>query len=201
MLETITQSMAEPEQKNIAHHRLDMEAYQTYKHKDHVACILMLSNMRNVITLCFEMHHSAQIVWDAMKIQYRETSITRLRQLTLKFDGYKKCQNQTMRQYLTIMSNMISELKGVGHGMTDEQHVQAVIHSWEHMHINLTYNDNIKIFDDIVCHVELEENRLLAKKPVTRLLYLRLRCEEHKTLNIKRARARVLIWQKRNRNK
>jgi hypothetical protein len=71
--------------------------------------------------LCFERHRFAQTIWDAVKIQYGGTSTTRLRQLNLKFDGYKKCQNQTMRQHLMVMSNMISELRGVGHEMTDEQ--------------------------------------------------------------------------------
>jgi hypothetical protein len=123
MLETITQPMAEPEQGNIAQHRLDMEAYQTYKRKDSVACILMLSSMRNDIMLRFERHRSTQSVWNTVKIQYGGTFTTRLRQLTLKFDSYKKHQNQTMRQHLTVMSNMISELRGVGHEMTDEQQV------------------------------------------------------------------------------
>jgi hypothetical protein len=128
ILETITQPMAEPEQGNTAQHRLDMEAYQTYKHKDRVARILMLSSMRNDILLHFERHRSAQSVWDVVKIQYEGTFTTKLHQLTLKFDGYKKHQNQTMRQHLTVMSNMISELRGVGHKMIDEQQVQAVIH-------------------------------------------------------------------------
>jgi len=55
MLETITQPMAEPEQGNTAQHKLDMEAYQTYR----VARILMLSSMRNDIMLRFERHRSA----------------------------------------------------------------------------------------------------------------------------------------------
>ena len=90
--------------------------------------------------------------------------------MTLKFDGYKKRQNHMMRQHLTVMSNMISELRVAGHDMTDEQQVQAMIRSlpssWEHMHVNLTHNDNIKTFDDVAHHVELEEDRLLAEKLV-----------------------------------
>jgi hypothetical protein len=82
--------MAEPEQGNTAQHKLNMEAYQTYKRKDRVARILMLSSMRNDIMLRFERHHSAQSVWDAVKIQYGGTSTTRFRQLTHKFNGYKK---------------------------------------------------------------------------------------------------------------
>ena len=105
-----------------------MEAYQAYKHKNRVARILLLSSMKNDIMLRFERHRSAQTVWDVMKVQFGGTSTIRLNQLTFKFDGYKKRQNHTMRQHLTIMSNMISELRVAGHEMTNEQQVQAMIH-------------------------------------------------------------------------
>ena len=82
--------------------------------------------------------------------------------MTLKFDGYKKHQNHTMRKHLTVMSNMISELRATWNDMTDEQQVQVVIHSlsshWENMYVNLTHNNNIKTFDDVARHVELEED-------------------------------------------
>jgi len=58
ILETITQPMVEPEQWSIVQHKLDMEAYQTYKYKDHVACILLLSSMQNDIMLHFKRHCS-----------------------------------------------------------------------------------------------------------------------------------------------
>ena len=120
--------------------------------------------------MSFERHRSTQAVWDAVKVQYGGTSTTKLRQLTLKFDGYKKRQNQTMRQHLTVMSNMISELRAAGHDMTDEQQVQAVIRSlpssWEHIRVNLTHNDNIKTFDDVARHVELEKDHFLVEKPI-----------------------------------
>jgi hypothetical protein len=35
-----------------------MEAYQTYKHKDHIAHILILNSMRNDIMSRFERHRS-----------------------------------------------------------------------------------------------------------------------------------------------
>ena len=79
-----------------------MKAYQAYKCKDRMARILLLSNMRNDIMLRFERHRSAQAVWDIVKVQYGGTSTKRLHQLTLKFDGYKKCQNHMMRQHLTV---------------------------------------------------------------------------------------------------
>ena len=119
--------MAEPEHGNITQHRRDMEAYQVYKRKDRVTHILMLSSMRNDLMLHFGKHRLTLAVWDAVKVQYGGTSTTRLGQLTLKFDAYKKQSNHIMRQHLTIMSNMISELRGVGHELSDEQQVQAVI--------------------------------------------------------------------------
>ena len=54
-------------------------------------------------------------------------SITKLRSLTIKFDTYKKRPERNMKKHLRQMSNMISELKDVGHTLTDEQQVQAVI--------------------------------------------------------------------------
>ena len=73
-----------------------------------------------------------------------------------------------MRQRIIVMLNMISEMKGVSHELTEEQQVQAVIRSlpnaWEHLRINLTHNDNIRTFDDVARHVVLEEDRLLADK-------------------------------------
>ena len=60
--------MTKPEKGNIAQYRPDMKLYETYKCRDHIACILMLSSMRKDIMLHFERHHSTQVVWDAMKI-------------------------------------------------------------------------------------------------------------------------------------
>ena len=54
MLETITQLTVELEHRISAQHRRDMEAYQDDKRKNRIACILMLSNMRNSLMLCFE---------------------------------------------------------------------------------------------------------------------------------------------------
>ena len=129
MLETITQPMAEPKHGTSAQHKRDMEAYHAYKRKDTVSRIRMLSSMRNDLMLHFESNRTAMVVWDAVKIQFGGTSTTRLRKLTLKFDAYKKQLNHTMRQHLTVMSNMISELRSADHQLTDKQQVQVVIRS------------------------------------------------------------------------
>ena len=59
---------------------------------------------------------------------------------------------------------MIRELKPAGYTLTDEQQVQAVIHSlpdsWETMKQNLTHSESIKTFTDVSRHVELEAERI-----------------------------------------
>ena len=62
ILETFSQLMVEPKHGTTTQHRRDMEPYQAYKRKDRVACILMLSNMRNDMMLCFKNNHSAMTV-------------------------------------------------------------------------------------------------------------------------------------------
>ena len=62
MVETITPPMVESEHGNNVQHIGEMEAYQTYKHKDRMARILLLSNMKNDIMLRFERHCSTQVV-------------------------------------------------------------------------------------------------------------------------------------------
>ena len=57
------------------------------------------------------------VVWDVVKVKFGGTSTTRLRQLTLKFNAYKK-QSNHMRQHLIVMSNMISDLRSAGHLMS-----------------------------------------------------------------------------------
>ena len=53
-----------------------------------------------------------------------------------------------MTEHLRGMSSMIRDLNVVGHILTDEQQVQAVIKSlpdsWLHMKQILTHNENIK---------------------------------------------------------
>lgn len=62
------------------------------------------------------------------------------------------------------MSNIISEVKYIGHTIIDKQQVRDIIHylphNWEHM----TYNKNIKMMEDAKHHLKLEEDHLEANK-------------------------------------
>ena len=81
-----------------------------------------------------------------------------------------------MKQHLRIMSTMIRKLKVVGNNLIDEQRIQVGIHSfpdsWEHMVVYITNNDNIKAFDELSCHIELEVEHLEAANPLKVSLYL-----------------------------
>ncbi|KAJ4730414.1 Gag/pol protein [Rhynchospora pubera] len=162
VLEGIEKHMTEPKSGEVR------TEYDAWKMKDKVARVLLLSSMPNPLILRFEKFKHAKQLWDAVKLEFGGTSTTRLRQLTLRFEGYKKRPEHTMREHLMTMSNMISELKAAGNNMTDEQEVQAVIcslpKSWDHMRLNLTHNDNIRKFEDVARHVELEEERLISEK-------------------------------------
>ena len=77
--------------------------------------------------------------------------------------------DHTMKQHLRVMSSMIRELKTAENQLIDEQQVQAVIHSlpssWEAISQNLMHNENIRTFDDVSCHLELEAECLEVAKP------------------------------------
>ena len=112
-----------------------------------------------------------QKTWYILKAKFRGTFITKLKSLTIKFDTYKKHPEHTMKKQLRHMLNMITELKDAGHTLIDEQQVQAIIrslpHSWEHMKMHLTHNANIRTLEDVMRHLELEEDCLKAAKPST----------------------------------
>ena len=71
-------------------------------------------------------------MWVALREKFGETTVSKLRHLTIKFDTYKKVPNKSMKQHLRDMSKMIMELKSAGHALIDEQQVQAVIRSLPH---------------------------------------------------------------------
>ena len=170
-LETLNTVLIEPEAGNTAQHRRDQEAYNAWKRKNSLARITLLSSMENDIMREFRSYDLAKDMWSTLKTKFGATSVTKLRSLTIKFDTYKKKSEHTMKKHLREMSNMICELKDAGHVLTDEQQVQAIIRSlpqsWEHMKMHLTHNENIRTMDDVVRHLELEEERLESSKPNT----------------------------------
>ena len=173
--ETLFHLMEEPEQGTTAQHKRDQEAYNAWKRKNSIARITLLSCMQDDLMCEFEEYESAKGIWEALKEKFGATSATKVRRLNQKFNDYKKRPNKSMRQHLRVMSNMIRELRTAGQIMSDEQQVQTVLRSlpesWDHMKIQMTHNDNVKTFEDISRHLELEDERLEAAKPFNEANY------------------------------
>ena len=169
VLEALSHSLTEPGEGTSEQHKIDQLAYTQWAKKSRCARIIMLSSMHNDLMCEFEIYDTAQSMWEALKLKFGGTSATRLRGLIMRFDSYKMRSDHTMKEHLRAMSTMIHELKSAGNNLTDEQQVQAVIrslpNSWENMSQNLTHNENIKDFDDVSRHLELEAERLEAAKP------------------------------------
>jgi hypothetical protein len=169
VLKTLTHSLSAPEQGDTEQHTRDLAAFESWRKKDRCARFTMLSSMHNNLIGEFEKYPTAQELWKALKVRYGGTSATRLRGLTMKFDSYKMHSKHTMKQHLRAISTMIRELKIAGNNLTNEQQVQVVIRSlpssWETMSQNMTHNENIKSFDDVARHLELEAEPLEAAKP------------------------------------
>ena len=152
-----------------AQHRRDQEAYVAWKNKNSLARITLLSGMQDDLLIEYEVFQTAYEMWEVLKEKYGGLSATKLRELIMKFGNYKMRPNHTMKQHLREMKRMIRELKTSGHILTDEQQVEEVIRSlpksWDHMVVNMTHNESVKTFEDIVRHLELEVGRLVASGP------------------------------------
>uniref|UniRef100_A0A1J3IMV5 Retrovirus-related Pol polyprotein from transposon TNT 1-94 n=1 Tax=Noccaea caerulescens TaxID=107243 RepID=A0A1J3IMV5_NOCCA len=173
--ETLLHFMEQPEQGDTPQHVRDLETYNVWKKKNSIARITLLSCMQDDLMCEFEEFETAKGMWEALKEKFGATSATKLRRLNQRFNDYKKRPNLSMRQHLRIMSNMIRELKNAGQTMTDEQQVQAVLRSlpesWDHMRMQMMHNVNVKTFEDLSRHLELEDERLEAAKPFNEANY------------------------------
>ena len=122
--------------------------------------------MDDDLTKQFRKYENTKELWDALKEKFGGVSLTKLRCLSVKLDTYKKRADHNMKRHLREMANMIAELSDCGHTLSEEQKIQAVIRSllsgWEHMKLHLIHSPEIKCFDDVVRHLELEEDCLAA---------------------------------------
>lgn len=173
-METLTEEPVEPLERDpgqsMAEFRAAQQAYVDFKRKDNIGRIVLLYHMQNDYMIKYESLPTTKAIWDAVTADLGGTTVTRLRQLQMNFEKFSKRPNVTMRQHLTIMKNMITELAQAGHVMNDEQQVQAVIRSlpksWENLKVQFVHNDNLRNFSDIQRHCELEYDRLGLEKTV-----------------------------------
>ena len=113
--------MNEPEEGNTAQHRRDLEAYKAWKNANSIARGIIVSFVFDDRIHKCGGFPTAHVMWAHLRGMYGGTSITHLRQLTIKLDTYKKRHDQNIKQHLRVMSNMIAQLKSAGHVLSDEQ--------------------------------------------------------------------------------
>ena len=87
----------------------------------------MLSNMHDDLIGEHEVFQNAKDMWDQLKFDFGGTSGTRLRNLVLKFEVYRKYPKHTMTEHLRLMFGMICDIKAARNVLTDEQQVQAIL--------------------------------------------------------------------------
>ena len=124
VLKTLHVFMNEPKAGNTVQHGWELRGME----KDNsVAHLTLQSSMDNDLIREFKVDAHAKDLWEVVKIKFGTTSVTMLMSLTIKFSTYKKRPDVPMKKHLRQMSNMINELVNVGHILTDEQQVQAMI--------------------------------------------------------------------------
>lgn len=118
------------------------------------------------MTLCVNSNVTLRLMLCGLPLKDKlgSTFATKLRELTIKFDTFKKCGNVLLHLHLRKMPNMIYDLEIASHILTDEQKMQAVVHSLPNSREHMKVNENIRTFDDIFRHLELEKGRLDATK-------------------------------------
>ena len=89
-LEALNLVMVEPEDGNTAQHKRDKDAFAVWKRKNSLARITLLSSMDNDVMWEFRRFENAKEMWEALAARFGHTSVTKLRQLTIRFDSYKK---------------------------------------------------------------------------------------------------------------
>ncbi|KAK2965811.1 hypothetical protein RJ640_025320 [Escallonia rubra] len=105
----------------------DHTAYQKWNQKDRSARYTLLSSLQNDLIGQYDELPTCKALWEQLKFSFSRTSTTRLCSLVIKFEEYTKDPKHTMSEHLRVMSNMIGKLRDVGHVLTDEQQVRAVI--------------------------------------------------------------------------
>ncbi|KAK2992792.1 hypothetical protein RJ640_000731 [Escallonia rubra] len=166
--EHLTKEMVAPTE---AQSLRDHTAYQKWNQKDRSARYTLLSSLQNDLIGQYDELPTCKALWEQLKFSFGGTSTTRFRSLVIKLEEYTKDPKHTMSEHLRVMSNMIGKLRDVGHALTDEQQVRAIIRSlpasWANMKQILTHSENIKNFFDVSQHVILEAETRDADKTLT----------------------------------
>ncbi|GAV83646.1 UBN2_3 domain-containing protein [Cephalotus follicularis] len=111
LYEHLTTTMTRPPKGSTAQHRRDLEVFEAWSKKDSCARFTLLNCMHDDLIGAYEHCPIAMEMWDQLRFDFGGTFFTRLRNLVLKFEIYKKEPKNSMDEHLRIMSAMIRDLK------------------------------------------------------------------------------------------
>ena len=112
----------------------------------------------------FEGCPTAKDMWDRLKIWFGQTSATRIRTLCLKWMQFQLDVGRTMTEQLRTLSDIVRDLKAADQDIHEDGQALNVIRAlsktklWENSQV-MAHNDDIKTFDVISKHLEMEDER------------------------------------------
>ena len=80
-LKVLNHVLDELEDGTTAQHRRDREAYEAWKKKNSLPRITLLSSMENDLKREFKNYDIAKEIWEALKLKFGRTYVTKLRKL------------------------------------------------------------------------------------------------------------------------
>ena len=89
----------------------------------------MLSSMHFESILTYENYGTAKEMWDALKEEYGETTVSKTRVMTMEFDAYRMALGVNLKDHLRRMSQMIVDLARAWNVLTEDQKIIAVLWS------------------------------------------------------------------------
>ena len=92
VLETFNAEMEEPQavegNNNNAQFRRDLIAYNAWKKKDSTARGILIGSMNDNLVYEYQQYQTTHAMWVALREKFGETTVSKLRRLTIKFDTY-----------------------------------------------------------------------------------------------------------------
>jgi len=179
MLDLLTTSMLPPAEKDdqgkditaTEQYKENLKAYQLWFKRDRSARYTMLSCMHDDLLGEFERFPTSKDMWAQLKVRFGQTSATRLCTLQLKWMQYTINSSRSISEHLRIMSAMVRDLRAAGEEISEEEQVLNVIRAlpeneiWKSFKSIMTHNENIKTFEAISKHLEMEEERIKVYTP------------------------------------
>ena len=148
-----------------------LKVYQTWFKRDQSARYTLWSCMHDDLFREFDGCPTAKDMWDSLKIRFDQTSAIRLRILRLKQMQFQLDAGRPMTEQLWTLSGIVCYLKAASQDIPEDEQALNVIRAlpdtklWQNFSQVMAHNENIKTFDAISKHLEMEDKRQKSLVP------------------------------------